>query len=286
MILKIVITLPNGIAKENTDAWRCISVLPPVIAGYEVRPIASYGASIQNVRNFGVNETGCNECWQNDFNFDALLFWDYDISATAEDVERLLSSGKEIVGGLYMRRNGYQYEAGCHGPIKGLAREKLLIGQERRGLVPVDYVGAGFLLVRAEIFRRLPYPWFESQHIEWQEEGVWHAVPGNEDVGFCMLAQKNGFPIFVDTDCILKHSKGDVQMNAPQQQVTIEVLENSISRACTQIMASAQMLIDNLRNQNAQLNNLKAGVPAKPENIPVAPAVAPVAPAAPVPEGK
>jgi hypothetical protein len=267
MILKIVLTLPHGIDKSHTAAWRCIELLPPVIAGYEIRPIASYGANIANVRNFGVNENGCNETWQNNFNFDAVLFWDYDIEATAEQIELLLLAGQDIIGGMYLRGNGYQYECGNHGTIKGLAREKLQPGDKGRGPVPIDYIGAGFLLIKQDIFRRLPYPWFRYERIEWEENGVWHSVPGNEDIGFCMLAYKNGFPIYAHTNCIVKHIKGGPQMNMPQQQISEVGLENNIGRACTQIQASTQMLIDQLRQLSAQNNQLREEIKKLKEKL-------------------
>ena len=254
MILKIVLTLPHGIDKRDTIAWRSMSALPQTICGYTVRLTTSCGANIHNVRNIGVNESGNQAVWQKEFNFDLLLFVDYDIEFTAAHVEMLIAAQKDIIGGLYLRGDD-RYEAGHHSEIRGRAQHKLRAGNGS-GIVTVDYVGAGFLMIDKNVFENLPFPWFRFELVEWEVNGKYYAMTTCEDVGFCMHAQKKGFIISAHTGCIVKHHKGGRTMDSATQQeqkvpaqkgLDITVLENNISRACTQILASMQMVVDQLR---------------------------------------
>ncbi|GAI93114.1 unnamed protein product, partial [marine sediment metagenome] len=52
--------------------------------------------------------------------------------------------------------------------------------------------GAGFLLVKREVFEKLPYPWFSFEK-------------GGEDLYFCDKARENGFEIWADMSVLLGH---------------------------------------------------------------------------------
>ncbi len=55
----------------------------------------------------------------------------------------------------------------------------------------VDVVGAGCLLIRRDLFEKIPAPWFASQ---WSTKG--HL---SEDFSFCEKAKGMGYRIGVDT---------------------------------------------------------------------------------------
>ena len=66
--------------------------------------------------------------------------------------------------------------------------------EARRGLIEVAACGAGGLLVKTDVFRRLPPPWFavnEQLH--------------TDDLYFCHEAQKAGYRIWCDLDVISEH---------------------------------------------------------------------------------
>jgi len=254
MILKIVLTLPHNIDKMNTPAWHCIEQLPETIAGYKIRAIASYSANIADARNHGVNESDNTAKAQNDFNFDKLLFVDYDIEFTAANIALLLAEPYMIIGGIYKRRNG-QWET--------LPRNIDVTGSP----IIVDSVGAGFLLVDRIVFLQMPFPWFWFDRRAWTDNNnIEHCVPGAEDVTFCTEAAKHGFIIYAHTGCIVKHIKGGC-MNVPQQQISETTLENNIMRACTQVQASTQMLVDHVRILATQNNSLREEVKKLKEKL-------------------
>lgn len=58
---------------------------------------------------------------------------------------------------------------------------------ERDSLVQVDAIGTGVVLIKTDVFRRVPKPWFHG------------AKGAGEDIHFCWQCAKAGVPIFCDT---------------------------------------------------------------------------------------
>ena len=66
-------------------------------------------------------------------------------------------------------------------------------------LVEVDATGTGCILYNLEVFKKIPYPWFEFK--KHPETGL---VIG-EDVGLCQKLQAAGYKIYVDTSVEIEH---------------------------------------------------------------------------------
>ncbi|GAI66965.1 unnamed protein product, partial [marine sediment metagenome] len=64
------------------------------------------------------------------------------------------------------------------------------------GLVKIGGAGAGFLLVKREVFEKIPYPWFSFER-------------GGEDLYFCDKARRHGFEIWADMSVLLGHLRLD-----------------------------------------------------------------------------
>ncbi len=130
---------------------------------------------------------------------DWILFLDDDHVFAPDLLMDLLAWEKPIVGGLYMQR------AGSHEPV---ALNKTDGGYEPidlttlpgEGLLKVDALGAGALLVRSEVFRAISSEadWFSYGH----DQAGWTA---SEDVIFCEKAAEAGFPIYVDLGSPVGH---------------------------------------------------------------------------------
>jgi len=131
---------------------------------------------------------------------------------TGYDVlERLLSSGKPIVGGVYSSRK-YRGQLVVQPEIRPRHHEdKLLCDQLRRGsargLFEVDWIGFGCALVHREVFlevqRQFPYLAPEAEFTPWRffqpekDEG--------EDEAFCRRVKQCQIPIWLDTQLICPH---------------------------------------------------------------------------------
>ncbi|MBA7468592.1 Ubiquinone biosynthesis O-methyltransferase, mitochondrial [subsurface metagenome] len=148
-----------------------------------------------------------------------LLFLDTDIICAPNACRKLLTHDKDIISGLYFQRGTMQFPLiysyqGRHrvsgkmcpafNPIldpvyRYLGKKRLPVSaityatlEGNDGLMKIGGAGAGFLLVKREVFEKIPYPWFSFER-------------GGEDLYFCDKARKNGFEIWADMSVLLGH---------------------------------------------------------------------------------
>jgi hypothetical protein len=144
-----------------------------------------------------------------------LLMLDSDMIVPPQVVQRLITSGTDIIGGLYFSRHyPFPSEAGFRAE-SGSPHLRYL--QEFGGpnpLRPVDWVGAGALLVRRRVFYEVSPPWFGNEPVnsggpdvtaEGRDVTVSIVNERNEDVGFCARALAAGFQPYVDTALVSGH---------------------------------------------------------------------------------
>ena len=127
-----------------------------------------------------------------------ILFLDDDHVFQSDLLLRLLSNEQDIVGCVYLRRHkpfapnafSHRNEDGTYQPID-------LTELPNEGLLKVAAVGTAGMLIRSEVFRAIPEPWFEYGQV-----GKWTA---SEDIVFCEKAAEAGFEVFVDLSAQLGH---------------------------------------------------------------------------------
>lgn len=114
-----------------------------------------------------------------------VFFIDSDMSFPMDGLERLLSSGKSIVGASYPQRTGLH---------KNLVKPKGNLRQDvpTDALVEVDGLPTGFLLIDMAIFADLKRPYFRFTVNEEKEE------VGGEDYDFCDRARAAGHSVWLD----------------------------------------------------------------------------------------
>ncbi len=117
---------------------------------------------------------------------DYLLMVDSDVVLPPTALRDLLDPPAEIVSGLVriksLRRQG-EYAAVFKG--RALQYDAIPEGRSR-----IDRCGGACLMIKTEILKDIPKPWFE-----------YHEEPGNaisEDIWFCLQAQKAGISIWAD----------------------------------------------------------------------------------------
>ena len=163
---------------------------------FSIQPIR--GTYIAEARNAGVLDS-----------FDYHLFIDSDIGFSLEDVFKLLKTGKEVIGGAYPRHeNRERFCAGYWEGTGGILRE--YIKKATPEVIPVDFVGAGFLLVKSTFFEKKE-PWFHHRMI--MKAGEKKEI--GEDFAFCILSKEKGIQPFCHFGVNLKHRRQ--QMNQEQQ---------------------------------------------------------------------
>ena len=151
--------------------------------------------------------------WGGAVDYDYMLWIDSDVLFRFEDFQALLAHKVDLCAGLYLMADNARYAAvermdaalfKERGEFEFLTPEALA---GKRGLVPVDYCGFGFVLARRGVFERLEYPWFRPIYVE---------LPGgiseftSEDVGFCLKAKEAGIQMHVDPDVVVGHEKSVV----------------------------------------------------------------------------
>lgn len=109
-----------------------------------------------------------------------IFFVDDDMIYEENTLEKLLSHDKDIVGAKYANRRGdgdvIEY---FDEPIEG-------------DLVKVKSLGGGCVLIKSEVFKKIPQPWF------WYKIAPSGAVTMSHDWYFCEKARENSFDVWCD----------------------------------------------------------------------------------------
>ena len=134
-----------------------------------------------------------------------LLFIDNDIIAQPRHLDRLLDANKDIVAGLYPKK---QVKLDW---VANYSGEK----PDKDGLLKVRHAGTGFILIKRHVFEKIAkdFPGIAYGGDPSPESKRWdffpmHAKDGvykSEDWYFCEMAQQSGFDVWMDTKVQLRH---------------------------------------------------------------------------------
>ena len=132
---------------------------------------------------------------------EAILWIDSDMRFPANTLEVMLSRKVPILGvNATTRREPIIPTAGQLEMKDGLATFRKVESRGKQGIEQVTAVGFGVTLVKSQVFREIPKPWF---NIIWKDDGD---IIG-EDVHFCVKALDFGIETYVDHDLspLIKH---------------------------------------------------------------------------------
>lgn len=121
------------------------------------------------------------------------------VEPDATALKRMLSHNVPILTGIYYRRSDppvpgiYKYFPDMT-PAPG---HRPFMQYPPSGLFEVDAVGAGCMLIRRDVFMKVPYPWFKFGEIDANEF--------SEDFYFTHKAKHYGFPTLCDPTVQCKH---------------------------------------------------------------------------------
>ena len=150
--------------------------------------------------------------------YDYVLMVDNDIELPRDALQNLLEHDKLMVMGYYLNR--YSRGEGRYTTLYKLAdawemfEDAELADMRDRGehLVRVRGGGMGCCLMQADLFRMLPFPWFEWTDIGRDSLDVGSAYEchdafhsGGEDINFCNLVTNHGIAIYADTRVACGH---------------------------------------------------------------------------------
>lgn len=149
--------------------------------------------------------------WWAETNDDVFLMVDDDVTFTPQDAERIVKlcrDGYDIICGAYPVHNGEHLAIkmipGAHDSIEFGAGEP----------IEIRYAATGFMAVHRKVIDALVptlpmvqpwmfYPLFQAMIVEDEFSGDMLHV--SEDWGFCEMARKLGFKVWLDPQAILEH---------------------------------------------------------------------------------
>lgn len=133
--------------------------------------------------------------------YDAVWYVDDDQVFSPATLEKLIARDKDIVSGLYLKREvPFLPQVYDREDERGAVFPRLLKNGER-GMVKAVATGAGCLLVKTKVFEAMEKPWWRLGQLDKEE---W-----SDDVDFCRRARAAGFDIWADLDVLVGH-----QMNS------------------------------------------------------------------------
>ena len=119
-----------------------------------------------------------------------ILFLDSDMRFSSNLVEKLARHDKDIIACNYAtRRLPVRTVA-----FKDFSTLSYIYSIDKTGLEECDAVGMGAMLIKADVFRKLAYPWFQIHYLPTSR--MW----AGEDMFFCHLAKTGGYQIWIDHD--------------------------------------------------------------------------------------
>lgn len=189
---RILIAIPTN---RNIEAQTFKSIYDLEIPdGYQVDFQYFWGYQVEQVRNLIAN-------WVIQHNYDYLFAVDSDISFPPDTLTKLIDANKDIVSGLYIQRipGTHTLEIMRKNQFGGVSHVDYADIKDR-GIVPIDACGFGCVLVKADVFNRIPYPHFVYK------SAIDHAHTVSEDVYFCEQARACGFTLWADTSILCEHT--------------------------------------------------------------------------------
>jgi len=148
----------------------------------EIEPIVSTrGFNTSENRNW-IAAQACNRGCTH------LFFVDDDMILPPDTLDRLLAHNKDIVGGVYKTK--YEVQADV---------VEYLNDERPKELFRVGAIGTGCLLIKTDVFRKVPQIWFTY---EWNDNG---SIKMSHDWLFCHKAREYGFDIWADPTLEIGH---------------------------------------------------------------------------------
>lgn len=150
---------------------------------------------------------------------DFILFIDSDIISPKGAIDKLIDMNVDIASGLYFAK-GKPYL-----PVARLIKDGhhfFLEDFEYNKVIDVAGVGMGFCLIKAEVFKKIKYPYFK---FDWIDDGNGGAYEVAEDLFFCDQAKAAGYSIKLNTGIVLEHEGAPVgpqHFNIYKEQVALD----------------------------------------------------------------
>ncbi len=178
-MLKIAIGVPTNRLIKPKTAHSILNLVAHSKYDYEII-ISTRGYNTSENRNHIAAKSinaGCTH----------LFFVDDDMIIPPDTLDRLLAHDKDIVGGVYKTKYEQQEDVAEY------------FDDKREDFMKVKALGTGCLLIKTDVFKKLPQPWFKY---EWYPNGM---VKRSHDWIFCEDAINAGYDVWADRTLEIGH---------------------------------------------------------------------------------
>jgi len=214
---------------------------------YSVKIYMKISTVIDRARNELVRDALKDGC-------DYILFLDSDIIMPKRAIDDLIDMNVDIASGLYFAK-GKPYL-----PVARVLKDDMhfyLEDFEYNQIMDVAGVGMGMCLIKADVFKKLEYPYFK---LEWKKDNEnvgWYQVA--EDLYFCDKAREAGYKIKLNTGLILEHEGipvGASHFNLYKEQIALD--KENREELFEDLAKFEKVEVDEIRRRFEQRHKLRA----------------------------
>jgi hypothetical protein len=180
---------------------------------------------------------------------DYVLFIDDDVVIPIHSLEKLVKSNKDVIAGWTIIR-GHPFQ-NMFFKYEDVEKRKLMHLQkfkaDEEGLVEVDAVGFSYALIKCDLLKRVPPPWFLT--------GPYNT----EDIYFCIKAKEfvSNVSIFVDTTIKTWHLLGPELIGPDNRDNYKEYFERQFPESCIEENPSVDRGEDYLKEIKEAAENVQ-----------------------------
>ena len=178
--MKIAIGIPTNRLIKPKTAKSLLELVAYSKHDYKII-VSTRGYNTSENRNYIATQAVNDKCHY-------LFFVDDDMVVPPDTLDRLLAHNKDIVGGVYLTK--YEKQE----PVVEYFDDK-----RPDELFKVKAIGTGCLLIKCDVFKKIPQRWFRY---EWNDNG---SVKRSHDWIFCEDARKHGYDVWADPTLDIKH---------------------------------------------------------------------------------
>ena len=177
--MKIAIGVPTNRLIKPKTTQSLLALVAYSKLDYEII-ISTRGFNTSENRNY-IATQACNKGCSH------LFFVDDDMIFPPCTLEKLLLLDKDIIGCVYNTK--YEVQA----PVVEYLNEK------EEGIFKCGAIGTGCLLIKTEVFKKIPQIWFTY---EWNDNG---SIRMSHDWLFCHKAREYGYEVWANSTIEVKH---------------------------------------------------------------------------------
>jgi len=205
---------------------------------YEVRLYMQEGTVIDAARNKLVDQALDEGC-------DYIMFIDADMILPENAIDNLINMNLDIVSGLYFTKGRpYLPVARIKDEDKDISH-RYLEDFEIGKVMKVAGTGFGCILIKAEVFKSIKYPYFK---FEWKEING-KQVQLAEDLYFCDKAKAAGYDTYLNTGIVCGHIGGEINLShflMYKEQILLD-------KAAKEDVFECLMELDNIDKEEVEL---------------------------------